>query len=275
MWRHAPGGFKVKADNTPIPEKRDNGPLPLFYKEPVLLRFEEHGEAALLPARNFDFAREAVAVPLCISEFAVAMRHYPIVFAMEDNAPPIALVGIRRHDNLFVALDGTWRPGTYIPAYLRRYPFIVTETQDRTRQFLSVDRRSERFVACASTHKNAERLFDADGNATTTAKSAMAFCHAYHMDHAATVAFCQALIAARLLTPYHADFQLPDASRHQVNGFQSVDEKAFRALPAKTVADWHVKGWLDLVTLHLLSQRSFQNLLDLNAQRANERKALA
>lgn len=35
------------------------------------------------------------------------------------------------------------------------------------------------------------------------------------------------------------------------------------------------KGWLDLVVLHLASIRNFQNLLDLNAQRANERKALA
>nr|WP_282565374.1 SapC family protein [Paradevosia shaoguanensis] len=251
------------------------GRLPLFYKDPVVLRFEEHGEVGITATANFGFAREAVAIPLCVSEFAIAMRHYPIVFAMEESAPPIALVGVRRDDNLFVAHDGNWHPGAYVPAYVRRYPFIATESQDRTRQFLGVDRGSDRFVAHAATHHDAERLFHVDGEASTTAQSAMAFCHAYHADHAATIAFGRALIEAKLLSPYHARFQLPDGPQHQINGFQSIDEQAFRALPANAVADWHAKGWLDLVTLQLASQRSFQNLLDLNAQRANERKALA
>lgn len=249
--------------------------LPLFYKDPVLLRFEEHGEVGLAPARDLGFARAALAIPLCIGEFAIAQRHYPIVFAMEDDAPPIALVGIRRDDNLFVARDGSWHPGAYVPAYIRRYPFIVTETPDKAQQWLAMDRGSERYVAAASGHADAERLFDAAGQPTAAAQSAMAFCHAYHAEYTATVAFGRALLAAKLLTPYHAQFQLPDGSQHQINGFQSVDEKAFRALPADTVADWHAKGWLDLVTLHLASQGSFQNLLDLNAQRTRERKALA
>ncbi|MCP8895387.1 SapC family protein [Shinella daejeonensis] len=253
----------------------EKGRLPLFYKDPVVLRFEEHGEVGITATANFGFAREAVAIPLCVSEFAIAMRHYPIVFAMEESAPPIALVGVRRDDNLFVAHDGNWHPGAYVPAYVRRYPFIATESQDRTRQFLGIDRGSDRFVAHAATHHDAERLFHVDGEASTTAQSAMAFCNAYHADHAATIAFGRALIEAKLLSPYHARFQLPDGPQHQINGFQSIDEQAFRALPANAVADWHAKGWLDLVTLQLASQRSFQNLLDLNAQRANERKALA
>lgn len=240
----------------------------------MVLRFEEHADVGVTAAANFGFTRKAVAIPLCVSEFAVAMRHYLIVFAMEENAPPIALVGVRRDDNLFVAHDGSWRPGAYVPAYVRRYPFIVTESQDGSRQFLCIDRSSDRFVASAATHHDAERLFHVDGEASATARSAMAFCNAYHVDHAATIAFGRALIEAKLLSPYHAQFQLPDGSQHQINGFQSIDEQAFRALPSKTVADWHAKGWLDLVTLHLASQRSFQNLLELNAQRANERKAL-
>jgi len=103
----------------------------------------------------------------------------------------------------------------------------------------------------------------------------MDFCQAYFADATNSVAFGKALIAANVLIPYHADFRFPDGSQHQVNGFSAVDEKAYRALPAKTVADWHTKGWFDLVTLHLASLQNFQALHDLNAQRANERKALA
>lgn len=247
--------------------------LPLFYKDPVLLRFEDHGDVGLAPARGFGFASQAVAIPLCIGEFAAAMRDYPVVFAMEDNAPPIALVGIRRAENLFVAPDGSWQAGRYIPAYIRRYPFIVTETPDRAQQWLAMDRGAQRYVRAAAGHADAERLFDAEGNLTAAAQSAAAFCHAYHAGHIATVAFGRALVAAKLLTPHHAQLQLPDGTQQRIDGFRSVDEKAFRALSPRTIGDWHARGWLDLVILHLASQGSFQNLLDLNAQRTNERKA--
>lgn len=249
--------------------------LPLFYKDPVLLRFEDHGDVGLTPASDFSFARDAIALPLCIGEFMVAMRHFPIVFAMDEQASPIALVAIRKGHNLFVERDGSWKAGGYVPAYVRRYPFIVMETEDRAQQLLTIDRSSDRFVPSVAEAPDAQRLFDETGNPTMAAQTAMAFCHAFHTDYAETVAFGRALIGSKVLEPYHADFRLPNGALHQVNGFHAVNEAAFRALPAKTVAEWHAKGWLALVSLHLASLQCFQNLLDLNAQRANERKALA
>lgn len=249
--------------------------LPLFYKDPVLLRFEDHADFGLVTAANYSFAREAVAIPLCIGEFAVAQRHFPIVFAMDEQASPIALVSIRRDHNLFVDRNGQWHPGAYVPAYLRRYPFIGSDTPDKSGQLLAVDRGAERCVPSVKDHPDAERLFDPAGQPSETARLAMAFCHAFHTDYVGTVEFGRALLDAQVLEPYHADFRLPDGTLHQVNDFYAVNDKAFRALPAKTVEYWHAKGWLDLVTLHRASQQSFQSLLDLNAQRANERKTLA
>lgn len=256
-------------------ENAGKQPLPLFYKDPVLLRSQDHREAGLAQSEGFGFAREAAAIPLCISEFAVALRHYPIVFAVDDNASPIAVVAIKQNHNLFVERDGSWHAGSYIPAYVRRYPFIGTETPDKTGQMLCIDRQSDRFVGSTVEPHNVERLFDEAGAPTETAQSAMAFCQAYYADSTNTVAFGKALISAKILTPYHADFEFPDGSKHQMNGFLAVDEKAVLALPNDTVTDWHAKGWLSLVALHLASLQSFQKLLDLHAQRANERKALA
>jgi SapC len=249
--------------------------LPLFYKDPVVLRFEEHSDVGLAPAGGYGFAREAAAIPLSAYEFTLAMRHYPIVFAMDEQASPIALVAIRMAHNLFVERDGSWKAGGYVPAYVRRYPFIVMETADGVQQSLTVDRASDRFVASVAERTDAQRVFDDAGHPTPMTQNAMAFCHAYHIDYIDTVAFGRALMAAKVLEPYHADFRLPDGSQHQVNGFYAVNEKAFRALPEKTVADWYAKGWLALVARHLASLRSFQALLDLHAQRASERKALA
>ncbi|MBN9426438.1 MAG: SapC family protein [Burkholderiales bacterium] len=247
--------------------------LPLFYKDPVLLRFEEHGDAGLLPASGVDFVREAVAIPLCVGEFSVALRHFPIVFTMDERALPIALVGIRHGANLFVGKDGHWNPGSYVPAYIRRYPFITAETEDGSQQLLAVDRGSDRYVASAAGREGAERLFDEAGGPTKAALSAMALCHVYQADYASTAAFSQALLAENVLTSYQLELRLPDSARHRLKDFYVVDEKAFRALPVKTITDWHAKGWLGLVILHLASQQSYQILLDLHARRESERKA--
>ncbi len=249
--------------------------LPLFYKDPVLLRFEAYGDAGLMPGGDFGFAREAVAIPLSKGEFMQAMRHYPIVFAMDEQASPLALVAIRKDHNLFIERGGSWRAGSYVPAYVRRYPFIAMETEDGAGRFLSIDRASDRFVSSVKGRADAQRLFDESGNATGAAQMAMALCHAFHADYADTVAFGRALIAAKVLEPYRADFRLPDGTLHQVNGFHAVNEKACRALPEAMVVEWHARGWLALVNLHLASLQRFENLLDLNALRANERKALA
>lgn len=129
-------------------------------------------------------------------------------------------------------------------------------------------RGSERYVPTASDH--AVRCSRPADRRRAVDHGLLLRLHAYYT---ASAAFSRAPLAAKLLIPYHAQLQHPDGSQHQINGFQSADEKAFRVMPAKTVTDWRAKGWLNLVTLRLASQVS-KNLLGLNAQRANERKAL-
>lgn len=249
-------------------------PLPLFYRDPVLIRVEEHGAVGLLTTASFGFASEAIAIPLCASEFAIAMRHYPIVFSMDEMATPLAVVGFRQGHNLLLERDGSWRAGCYVPAYVRRYPFIVMETPDRSQQMLALDRASERVVGSAAGRGDVQPLFDGEGHPTPYTQSVLAFCHAYHADFTNTVAFGRALVAARILMPTNAEMQLPDGSRHALNGFLAIDEPALRKLPGRTAASWHAKGWLDLAVLHLASRESWQNLLDLRAQREADRKAL-
>ncbi|MDR0807829.1 MAG: SapC family protein [Gemmobacter sp.] len=255
----------------PTPQPNGAGPapsLPMFYGNPLLLQSEPHREAGLLPANGFGFAGKAVSLPLCAGEFAVAQRHYPIAFVEDDTAAmPMVITGLERDRNLFVGADGSWRAGAYVPAYARRYPFIVLESPDKAQHMLVVDQASDRFVAQAGPSSGADRFFDGSGQATPMAQSAIGFCEAYFADHAATVAFGQALKAARILVPNQANITFPDGTPHTVNGFLSVDEAAFRALPSATVADWHGRGWLDLVILHLASRLSWQVLLDLRAER--------
>src|SRR5262245_41509961 len=107
----------------------DSG-LPQFYRNPVPLDPVRHAKAGLKNRDDFGFARGTNAIALTGAEFASAARAYPIVFSAAAPVVPFAVVGLRDGDNLFLDAAGNWREDTYIPAYVRRYPFIFFEIAD-------------------------------------------------------------------------------------------------------------------------------------------------
>src|SRR5262245_9243286 len=98
--------------------------LPLFYRNPQQIEPARHGMAGLREAADFGFARGTNAIALAVPELAHAARSYPVVFSKESPTVPFAIVGVHEDRNLFVDAAGKWRQGAYIPAYVRRYPFI-------------------------------------------------------------------------------------------------------------------------------------------------------
>ncbi|MDQ0302248.1 SapC family protein [Ancylobacter polymorphus] len=254
----------AKAPKARKPKGAAAAPLPLFYRKPTLLRFESHGRLSLRRAADFRFAARATSLPLVAAEFAAAGRDYPLVFASDEGAMPLAVTGITAEQNLFVEADGRWRAGSYIPGYVRRYPFIGITAEDSGSTMLGVDLASDRLAD--EGEKEADMLFDLRGAATRTSQSAMALCEAYATEHTRTRAFVQALKDKNLLVPRSAQVSFADAGRAVVQGFQLVDEAAFRALPAAAVVEFHAKGWLDLIVLHLASQQRWRELVDMSAR---------
>ena len=101
----------------------------LFYERPVPLNRNEHKDLRLKGVPNVKFARNVHSVPLTGAEFAVAARDLLIVFAgvTPADAGPIALLGLRQDENLYVDADGQWAQNAYVPAFVRRYPFVLAE----------------------------------------------------------------------------------------------------------------------------------------------------
>ncbi|WP_371348639.1 SapC family protein [Ancylobacter sp. IITR112] len=237
--------------------------LPLFYRSPALLRFKDHSRLSVRREPHFGFAATTTSVPLVVSEFVAAGHDYPIVFASDEAAMPLVVTGVTAEQNLFVEADGQWRAGRYIPGYIRRYPFIGI-TAEGGATMLGIDLASPRIAPAGDA--GAERLFDAKGAATQTGQAAMALCEAYAADHARTRAFAEALQANKLLVARTAEVNYADSGRAVVQGFQLVDEAAFRKLPDAVLVEFHAKGWLDLIVLHLASQQRWRDLVELSAK---------
>jgi hypothetical protein len=255
--------------------------FPPLYKKPTVLVAEVHAKAGLAPFNNFDFAADVTALPVTMAEFGPAGAQYPIVFAPGPEATPVIVLGLRDGENLFakawktatISPNGTPPSRIYVPAYVRRYPYVIVENTDQKTQVLAVDAASDRFLADVSGHPGAEAFFDAAGGPSTAASAAMNFCAEFNQQSVATTAFAKAVGEANLLKSSRATMQFADRSSFALDGFQIVDEAAFLALPDATVTDWHKKGWLSLVTLHLASQRNWLRFTDLHEQRAKTEPA--
>uniref|UniRef100_UPI001C6FFE3A SapC family protein n=1 Tax=Rahnella variigena TaxID=574964 RepID=UPI001C6FFE3A len=99
-----------------------NPQFPLFYKNPVPLDANRHGNLSLKANFGLSFAAKVNAVPINLIEMPQICHAYPIAFSPDDNATPVAILGLRDNENLFLDKDGQWASDLYIPAYIRRYP---------------------------------------------------------------------------------------------------------------------------------------------------------
>ncbi|EHH09192.1 SapC family protein [Mesorhizobium amorphae] len=179
--------------------------MPLFYSRPEALNPVRHGSLGLTARADFDFARSAHAIPVVASEMPAAMRSYPIVFIGAGKAPVI-ITGLRQNENLFVDADGRWTEPHYVPAYVRRYPFVLAdETTTTGRLTLCVDRASERVVdqLLAPFREDGGRIapFFNGTEAADATKQALTFCNQFQADFNATRAMIDKIDAHGLFAP--------------------------------------------------------------------------
>src|SRR5580704_1090290 len=225
----------------------------LIYERAVPVNPKQHANLSVKSGADYGFAKQVNSVPLMAAEFEPACSEYAIVFAGQDKeVTPVVLLGVRDHENLYVDDKGTWN-AKYVPAFVRRYPFVS-----------SSDDSGETFTLCVDEDFHGvnreglgERLFDAAGERTQYLKTVLGFLQAYQAQFNATRAFCQRLVEHNLLEAMRAEFTLRSGQRITLGGFMSVNRERLRALPGETLARFAALGELDLIYAHLHSQRNF------------------
>lgn len=234
----------------------------LVYGKPVLLDRDRHRHRRVRPGTSFAFAAKANSLFLAAAEFGEASREYAIVFTRAGGSQvvPVAMLGLRSHENLFVDAEGRW-DARYIPAFVRRYPFVLAQLPGQALG-VCID---EAFAGIDD--NEGEALFDAQGQETPFLRNAVEFLAQYQREHLRTEAFCRRLDDAGLLMEMNARADLVDGRSFTVNGLLVVDEKKLMALPDATALSLFRSGELHLVSMHLASLSNMQRLVDRLAQR--------
>ncbi len=244
-------------------------PLPLLYTNPVPLDAARDRDLGLRARADLGFTRSLHAVPVNALEMVDAAAHYPLVFSPDASATPVAVLGLVEKENLFLDGQGAWQQNAYIPAYIRRYPFLLATLNDTDQMALCVDQAP----GVCDTASGTEPFFDESGAPTPLTRGALEFCQSFHAATLATREFSAALEASGILVARSAEIPLADGTSRRFSGFRVIDPEKWAALPDEVVLTWRRQGWLAPVHAGLFSAARWDDLARLYVARHPRRAA--
>lgn len=226
--------------------------LPVTYNDLVPLNSQEHGTWKALTVDKAVWIAKQNAIPLTAEEFPQAQRHYPIVFSTGDNPVPLALMGLNDGVNVFFTEDGSPIGTPYIPAYIRRYPFMLVK----------VEQNADNLSLCFDPTSNllgefeeGRELFDENKQPTQHTKELLDFCQKFEEAGLRTRAFMDELVKAELLMDGEVAINRLDGNGQPFiyRGFKMVNQDKLRELRGDQLRKWNESGLLPLLYAHLLS----------------------
>lgn len=240
----------------------------LFYDKPEPLSREEHGKLGVSRTdRPFSFAKVGHVVPLTVGEFGFAALSYPIIFG-GDLRQPLAVLGINPGENLYIKEDGAYTNGCYVPAYIRRYPFILAEDQAQNRMIVCIERTASIF----SDSGFDTPLFDEKGEPSEYTQNAINFCEEFENERRRTESFVKLLTDLDLFETKTALFtpNNPDGTAGepiQLAEYFGVSEAKLNALPAEKLVELRDNGALERIYNHLTSLPGWDRTVAIASER--------
>ena len=250
-----------------------NQPLPLMYQALEPLNATQHGKMKVRSTVTNRRLTNMHAVPVTVDEFALVQRDYPIVFTVGESPVPIALMGLNEGVNVF--LDDEGKPldrSTYIPAYIRRYPFMLARLRPESDELsLCFDPTS----GAVGEFDEGQALFDGDQPSEAT-KTILQFCEQFETAGQRTAAFVDELKKSNLLMEGEVAIQPQGMEQPFVyRGFRMVDEEKVRELRGDELRKMNQSGLLPLLYAHLFSLSQMREVFARQQQQGKGPAAVA
>ncbi|MBU0908895.1 MAG: SapC family protein [Proteobacteria bacterium] len=231
----------------------------LIYEKIVVLDIKKHKNTRVAPVTDFSFAASANSIPIAGVEFIEASKDYPIAFIKNSQSAyiPTIILGLQDNQNLFVSKEGKWN-AFYIPAYIRRYPFVPSTTNEAGKLNICIDEAYKGIDAEKGTP-----VFNEDGTPAPMLEKAVQLIQDYHMQMQHTNSFTSRLADSGVLQEMKAEFGTRDGSKKfRLSGIFVVNEEKLRALDDAKVLDFFRKGEFAWIYSHLTSLSNFARMLD-------------
>jgi hypothetical protein len=221
----------------------------------VLLNNVEHRDLRIIRNRGAQYGDDLMYAGTFPAEFRTIQAHYPIVFGKNPDGTytPLALLGFREKQNLFLAKD-KW-DAHYVPLMVERIPFLIGNSPNG--KVVHVDIENPRI-----SRTEGERVFNDDGSSTSYLEHvsrALAF-----LDEgiASIPAFTAALQEHNLLESFVLDIDLRDGQPRRFAGFHTIQDERVAKLDPAAVARLHERGFLQPIYMVIASLVHLRQLID-------------
>jgi len=233
----------------------------LFYKQPQPLSPEDHGGLGVKQVSEpFAFMREAHAIPVTVTEFGLCASSFPVIF-VGDERTPVAVMGLRQGQNLYVGADGRVVEDYYVPAFARRYPFVFAADESSDRLILCVDRQAPMVT------NQPEVPFFENGQPSAFTNDAIEFCKEFERQRRATTDFVKMIRDLDLFEQKTVTFQPrnPDGSiageLQKIAEYWAISEERFNQLPDAKYMELKASGAIGAIYAHLVSLLNWQRVV--------------
>jgi hypothetical protein len=233
----------------------------MFYNDLMPLNSNEHGAWRTRAADTSPQFASQHAIPLTVEEFVMAQRSTPIIFSTGPDPVPLALMGLNEGINTFVDEEGRMiRPG-YVPAYVRRYPWMLAKLNpDSDDMSLCFDPTSELIGG----FEDGQALLE-DGQPTETTQQILRFCEEFEQAAMRTGQFVKELVDMDLLMDGEVSIELTTtpAKPFIYRGFQMVNEQKLRDMRGDQLRKISQNGMLPLLYAHFFSLQLMRELFEI------------
>ncbi|WP_338468036.1 SapC family protein [Novosphingobium sp. ZN18A2] len=247
--------------------------LPMLYKDLMPLNSRDHATWRARPAEKAPWLAGMHAVPLTVEEFPQAQRHFPIIFAAGDNPVPLALMGLNEGVNVFIGEDGAvTQEGVYIPAYARRYPFLLAKLNPSSDDLSLCFDPSCNLIG---EFEDGEPLFT-DGEPSEVTKGALQFCENFEQAGMRTQQFIEDITKHDLLMDGEVSIQQPGVEQPFVyRGFKMINQEKLRDMRGDLLRTWAQNGLLPLLYAHIFSLDLMSTIFGMQQQQGKGPSAAA
>jgi len=222
----------------------------------VLLNNVDHHALRIDTRRAPGLGDEVMSVLTFPGEFRQLQAHYPIVFRKDAMGAfhPLALLGLREHENLFLGEAGWDVP--YLPLAIERKPFLIGSNDGEPMVHIDLD--SPRIVEGGA----GEPVFKEFGGNTEYLERVSSVLRALHEGLQQNAGFAELLLSLELLEPFALDVALRDGTKIRLDGFYGIHEERLRALDGPTLERLSRSGALEAIHMVIASGMHFRDLIE-------------
>jgi hypothetical protein len=193
-------------------------------------------------------------------EFRDIQSCYPILFTKDPNTGGFfaaAVLGFEADQNLFLQDDG-W-DASYVPAILRRQPFLIATGGDGGNEnpVVSLDLNHPRV-----SQDEGEAMFDSNGNPTEFLNRKIALLDKLHHGLQHGNGFVDTLLKHELLEQITLDIAFNDGSKKSVQGFYTIAEERLYQLQGDVLESLNQAGYLQPVFMAVASMSRMRDIIE-------------